>query len=102
MHLAEAEPDLLREMVRSFIDVIMGAEVDALCGASYGERTPEQVNRRNSYRERSFDTRVGTLELGHPQAALGELLSRLAARAPQALGAGAGVGGGRVLPARCL
>jgi putative transposase len=33
------------------------AEADALCGASYGERSPERVNRRNGYRERDWDTR---------------------------------------------
>ena len=34
----EADPDLLRGMVSSFIEVLMIAEVDALCGAGYGER----------------------------------------------------------------
>jgi putative transposase len=38
--LAEAEPDLLREMVRSFAETLKGVEVDALCGAGHGERIP--------------------------------------------------------------
>ena len=45
----------------------MGAEADALCGAAYGERSPERVNIRNGYRERSWDTRVGTIELEIPR-----------------------------------
>jgi hypothetical protein len=37
--LAEAEPDLLREMVKSFAEALMGAEADALCGAAFRERS---------------------------------------------------------------
>jgi transposase-like protein len=65
--LEQASPDLLRAMVQDFAEALMGAEVDALCGASYGERSPERVNRRNGYRERDWDTRVGTIELAVPK-----------------------------------
>jgi putative transposase len=65
--LAEAEPDLLREMVRTFAESLMGAEADALCGAAFRERTGERVNRRNGYRERPFDTRAGTIALAVPK-----------------------------------
>lgn len=61
--LEEADVDLLREMVRSFAETLMSADADALCGAAYGERSEERVNRRNGYRERDFDTRAGTIEL---------------------------------------
>ena len=37
--LSEAEPDLLREMVKSFAEALMGAEADALCGAPFRERS---------------------------------------------------------------
>ena len=37
--LEEAEPDLLREMVRSFAEALMGAEADALCGAAFRARS---------------------------------------------------------------
>ena len=57
--LQEASPDLLRAMVQDFAEALMGAEADALCGAPYGERSPERVNIRNGYRERPWDTRVG-------------------------------------------
>ncbi len=65
--LEEASPDLLRAMVKEMAEALMGAEADALCGAAYGERSPERVNRRNGYRERDWDTRVGSIELAVPK-----------------------------------
>jgi len=65
--LEEASPDLLRAMVQDFAEALMSAEADALCGAAYGERSPERVNRRNGYRERDWDTRVGSIELAVPK-----------------------------------
>ena len=65
--LEQASPDLLRAMVREVAEALMGAEADAVCGASYGERSPERVNRRNGYRERDWDTRVGSIELAVPR-----------------------------------
>ena len=65
--LEQASPDLLREMVQSFAEALMGADADALCGAAYGERSPERVNTRNGYRPRAWDTRVGTIELALPR-----------------------------------
>lgn len=59
--------DLLREMVAVFCQVLMDADVEGHCGAAYGERSPERVNQRNGYRPRSWDTRVGTLELAIPK-----------------------------------
>jgi transposase-like protein len=43
------------------------AEADALCGVGYGERTPGRVNRRDGYRDREWDTRVGSIELAVPK-----------------------------------
>ena len=62
-----ADTDLLREMVKVFCEGLMGAEADALCGADYGERSPQRVNRRNGYRERPWDTRAGTIALEVPK-----------------------------------
>ena len=61
------ENDLLREMVREFAQRLMAAEVDALTGAGWGEVSPERVNHRNGYRQRPFDTRVGTIDLAIPK-----------------------------------
>lgn len=50
--LAQASPDLLRELLGTFINTLLSAEADAVCGAEYGTRTPDRVNRRNGYRHR--------------------------------------------------
>jgi putative transposase len=65
--LESASPDLLREMLSTFIAALMGAEADAVCGAAYGERSEERTNTRNGYRQRDFDTRAGTLEVAIPK-----------------------------------
>lgn len=66
-HLAQASPDLLRQMLTTFINALMSAEADAVCGASYGEITSDRVNRRNGYRSRRFDTRTGSLDIQIPK-----------------------------------
>jgi putative transposase len=65
--LAQASPDLLRELLGTFINTLLSAEADAVCGAEYGTSTPERVNRRNGYRHRDFDTRAGTLDVAIPK-----------------------------------
>ncbi len=44
----------------------MSADADAACNAAYGERTDERTNKRNGYRSRRWDTRVGTATLRSP------------------------------------
>jgi putative transposase len=66
-HLDADGSDLLAEMVRAFAERLMSAEVDAVCGAGYGEVSPERVNSRNGYRPRQLDTRVGSIELSIPK-----------------------------------
>jgi putative transposase len=65
--LAEDEPDVLRALMKVFLDALMGAEADSACGAGYGERSDERVNSRNGYRDRDFDSRVGSMELAVPK-----------------------------------
>ena len=65
--LASASPDLLREMIKGFAQRMMDAEVEAVCGAGYGEVSTERVNSRNGYRRRDWDTRAGTVELAIPK-----------------------------------
>ncbi len=62
-----AEPDLLRALLKTFVEALMGAEADAVCGAPYGARSQERVNSRNGYRAREWDTRAGTMELAIPK-----------------------------------
>jgi putative transposase len=65
--LAQASPDLLRQMLTTFINTLMSAEADAVCGAEYGARSAERTNVRNGYRPRDFDTRAGTLDVAIPK-----------------------------------
>jgi putative transposase len=65
--LEAASPDLLRSMLSAFIDTLMSAEADGLCGAPYGTTSPDRVNTRNGYRHRDFDTRAGTLDVAIPK-----------------------------------
>ncbi len=66
-HLEQDSPDLVRDMLRAFAEQLMSAEADAVCGASYGERSAERVNSRNGYRHRALDTRAGTVDLAVPK-----------------------------------
>ena len=82
----DGDVDLLREALRVLVDTIMDAEVSAQIGAQHGERSPEQVTYRNGYRNRTWDTRVGTTELNingvaHSQGAGRQLLSQPAGTA---------------------
>ena len=54
-------------MLSTFVQALMSAEADAICGAPYGERSPERTNSRNGYRTRDFDTRTGTMEVAIPK-----------------------------------
>jgi transposase-like protein len=66
--IAEGDPDFLREGVRVLAQAVMEAEVTELTGLPHGERDPERrITRRNGYRDRRWDTRVGTVELAIPR-----------------------------------
>ncbi len=65
--LESASPDLLRSLLTTFVDTLVSAEADAICGAPYGVPSPERVNVRNGYRHRDFDTRVGTMDMAIPK-----------------------------------
>jgi transposase-like protein len=54
-------------MLATFINALMSAEADAVCGAPYGMPGPDRVNVRNGYRHRDFDTRAGTLDVAIPK-----------------------------------
>ena len=65
---ADGDLDLLREGVRLLAQAIMEAEVSELTGLPRGERDPERrLTHRNGYRERRWDTRVGTIPLDVPR-----------------------------------
>ncbi len=80
--LESASPDLLRSLLSTFIQTLMSAEADAVCGAEYGDPSPDRTNGRNGYRHRDFDTRAGTIDVAIPKLRSGQLLPGLAAGAP--------------------
>jgi putative transposase len=65
--LADEHADVLRQAVCWLAQELMEAEVSQRAGAGYGERSGERVTRRNGYRQRAWDTRVGSLELAIPR-----------------------------------
>jgi putative transposase len=63
----EPAEEPLRQMVRWAVQELMEAEVTAQIGAGRYERTDERSTQRNGYRPRTWDTRVGSLELQIPK-----------------------------------
>ena len=100
--ISPASPDLLRRLLSTFIDVLMSAAANSLCGAGFGERSDARTDSRNGYRHRDFDTRARTLDVAIPNLRSGSYFPDLVARAPQACREGADLGCGEPLPARCL
>jgi transposase-like protein len=62
-----ADADFLREMIEVILNRLMEMEVEGLTGAAHGERSVTRVNQRNGYRERAWETRVGTVDLAIPK-----------------------------------
>ncbi len=62
-----SDATFLREMIGFAAQRLMELETDTLCGAGHGERSPERVNQRNGFRDRDWQTRVGTVELRIPK-----------------------------------
>ena len=66
--IADGDVDFLREGVRVLAQAVMEAEVTELTGVPKGERDPERrLTSRNGYRDRRWDTRVGTMHLSIPR-----------------------------------
>ncbi|UTT48033.1 IS256 family transposase [Rhodococcus gordoniae] len=65
--LAEASPDLMRTLLQTITGALLSADADAVVGAEWGQRSSERTTRRNGYRHRSLDTRVGTVDVAIPK-----------------------------------
>ena len=61
------DKDFLAEVAKFTLERLMDYEVTAQTGASYYGRDTDRKNYRNGYRDRSFDTRLGTLNLEIPK-----------------------------------
>jgi putative transposase len=64
----EHDAHLLKEGVRVPSQALMQMEVEQHVGASRHQRSARRTGQRNGYRERTWDTRVGTVELKMPRA----------------------------------
>lgn len=64
---ASGAEDPLRAMAEMITDFMMEAEVTAKVGAEPHERSPERITHRNGFRDRRWDTRLGTLSLKVPK-----------------------------------
>ena len=62
-----SDADFLRDIIGFAAERMMALEVEALTGADYRARNPERSNSRNGYRERSWETRAGTVALQIPK-----------------------------------
>jgi transposase-like protein len=63
----EQDCDFLREGVRVLSQALMELEVTQEVGAERHQRSEARTGQRNGYRERLWDTRVGTIELRVPR-----------------------------------
>ncbi len=63
----EEDADFLKDGVKVLSQALMELEVSQHLGAERYERSPERMGQRNGYRDRTWDTRVGTIELKVPR-----------------------------------
>ena len=59
--------DLLRSIAEAVLQLMMEADVDGLIGAGRHERADGRTTWRNGHRDRTLDTRLGTLNLKVPK-----------------------------------
>ena len=74
----DGDVDFLREALAVLVEGIMDAEASVKAGAGYRERSPNRITQRNGYRSRSWDTRVGTMELRIPKLRYGSYFPKSA------------------------
>lgn len=59
--------DFLRSVAEAVVQLLMETDVDGLIGAGRHERTGDRTTYRNGYRDRTLDTRLGSLQLRIPK-----------------------------------
>jgi Transposase, Mutator family len=66
--LAEAgDGDFLRSVAEAVVQLLMETDVDGVIGAGRHERSGDRTTYRNGYRDRTLDTRLGSLQLRIPK-----------------------------------
>ena len=61
------DDDFLRNVAETVVQLLMEAAVEGLIGAGRHERSGERTTHRNGYRDRTLDTRLGSLQLRIPK-----------------------------------
>ena len=69
-----AQDEVVRELLAHVAERLMEFEIEQRTGAEYGERTSERSNSRNGYRDRLWETRVGSVDLRIPKLRSGSYL----------------------------
>ena len=62
-----AQDEVVRELLSHVAERLMEFEIEQRTGADYGERTADRNNSRNGYRDRLWETRVGSVDLRIPK-----------------------------------
>jgi putative transposase len=74
---AGGDVDFLREGVRVLAQALMELEISEQVGAAKHERSVERTTHRNGYRDRTWDTAAGAIELKIPKVREGSYLPSL-------------------------
>src|SRR6476469_47205 len=59
--------DFLRAVAEAVVQLLMETDVEGLIGAGRHERSGDRTTYRNGYRDRTLDTRLGSLQLRIPK-----------------------------------
>ena len=89
-----AQDEVVRELLAHVAERLMEFEIEQHTGAGHGERSPDRSNSRNGYRDRLWETRVGSVDLRIPKLRRGSYFSAVLGAASHR-GEGAGGGGPR-------
>ena len=65
--MGDEHADVLRESLAWFVGELMEVEVGVKIGADLHEKSAERTTHRNGYRERTWQTRAGEIELAIPR-----------------------------------
>jgi hypothetical protein len=64
---AGGDGDFLRGVAEAVVQLLMETDVEGVIGAGRHERSGERTTYRNGYRDRTLDTRLGSLQLRIPK-----------------------------------
>ena len=51
--LTEVPSDMMRQLLQTMINALLSADAAKVCGAEWGQHSPEPVAQRNGYRHRA-------------------------------------------------